>query len=204
MMSCYNGHAEIVELLINSGADISTMTRIGMTALRVSTDNGHKDITKLLIEYGARHINSSRKRPRTEKDTPFFSHRILAHVSDKQCARLDRIEHILQTLLQLQGSNQAPALIDNSSKTDSKPTLNESYKILVPIAHDWQSIGVMLDLEHNSLKTIKYNNIDAKSCLQDMLHQWLVRVSPPPTWEKLAEAVEHADETVARKIRKLS
>jgi ankyrin repeat protein len=100
MMSCYNGHAETVELLINAGADISTMTHIGMTALRVSTDYGHKEVTRLLIEYGARNIYPSRKRPRSEKDTPFFSHKILAHVSDEQCTRLDRIEHILQTLLQ--------------------------------------------------------------------------------------------------------
>ena len=73
----------------------------------------------------------------------------------------------------------------------------------VPIAHAWQLIGALLGLEHNSLKTIKYNNMDAKDCLQDMLHQWLVRVTPPPTWEALAEAVEHADETIARKIKKL-
>jgi ankyrin repeat protein len=204
MMSCYNGHAEIVELLINSGADISTMTRIGMTALRVSTDNGHKDITKLLIEYGARHINPSRKRPRSEKDTPFFNHSMLAHIPDKQCARLDRIENILLTLLQLQGSNQAPALVDNLRKTESKPVLSVCLKVLIPIAHDWKVIGTLLEVEHNSLEAIKRDNMGiCKDCLRDMLHQWLVRVSPPPTWEELAEAVEHTDETVARKIRKL-
>ena len=208
MMSCYNGHTEIVELPINSGADISIMTSIGMTALRVSTDNGHKDITKLLIEYGASYhlyTNLSRKRPLSTRDGLFISPGIVSHVHDKLEARLNQIENILQTLLQLQGTQHVPTVSNKSRKVELKPTLGDCLKILLPIAHDWKTIGTLLGVEHHSLETIKRDNIGiSKDCLRDMLHQWLDRVSPPLTWEELAEAVEHTDQTIARKIRKIS
>ena len=197
MMSCYNGHTEIVELLINSGADISIMTSIGMTALRVSTDNGHKNITKLLIEYGASdrlYSNPSRKSPRIVVDIP-----------DKLEARLDRMENILQTLLQLQGTHHIPTVSNKLRKVECKPTLGDCLRILLPIAHDWKTIGTLLGVEHHSLEIIKSDNQStSKDYLRVMLHQWLDRVSPPPTWEELAEAVEHTDQTIAHKIRKIS
>ena len=42
----------------------------------------------------------------------------------------------------------------------------------------------------------------ANSCLRLMLHKWLKRAIPPPTWEELAEAVESTDQTIVRKIRR--
>ena len=143
MMSCYNGHTEIVELLINSGADISIMTSIGMTALWVSTDNGHKNITKLLIEYGASdrlYSNPSRKRPLSLRDVPFISPRIVVDSPDKLEERLDRMENILQTLLQLQGTHHAPTISNKLRKIELKPTLGDCLRILLPIAHDWKTM----------------------------------------------------------------
>ena len=181
------------------------MTSIGMTALRVSTDNGHKDITKLLIEYGASdrlYSNPSRKRPLSMRDIPIISPRIVVDSPDKLDARLDRMENILQTLLQLQGTHH---VLNKSRKIDLKPTLGDCLRILLPIAHDWKTIGTLLEVEHHSLETIKRDNIGiSKDCLRVLLHQWLDRVFPPPTWEELAEAVEHTDQTIAHKIRKIS
>ena len=166
MMSCYNGHTEIVELLINSGADISIMTSIGMTALRVSTDNGHKDITKLLIEYGASdclYTNPSRKIPLSMKDIPIISPRIVVDSPDKLEARLDRMENILQTLLQFQGTHHVS---NKLRKIDLKPTLGDCLRILLPIAYDWKTIGTLLEVEHHSLETIKRDNMGiSKDCL---------------------------------------
>ena len=162
MMSCYNGHTEVAKLLINSGADISIVTSIGMTALRVSTDNSHKDITKLLIEYGAGdhlYTNPSRKRPLSMRDIPFISPGIVAHVHDKLEARLNQIENILQTLLQLQGTQHVPTVSNKLRKVELKPTLRDSLRILLPIAHDWKTIGTLLGVELHSLETIKRDNI---------------------------------------------
>ena len=202
MMSCYNGHTEIVELLINSDADISIMTSIGMTALRVSTDNGHKDITKSLIKYGASdrlYTNAFTKRPLSMRDIPIISPRIVVDSRDRLEARLDWTEKIL---LQLQGNLHVS---NKSRKIDLKPTLGDCLRILLPIAHDWKTIGTLLEVEHHSLETIKRDNMGiSKDCLRVLLHQWLDRVSPPPTWEELAEAVEHTDQTIAHKIRKIS
>ena len=110
----------------------------------------------------------------------------------------------MRALLQIRGAQQAATPTNESSSVGPRPTLGDCLRLLMPVAHDWQVIGALLGLEHNSLKTIRYNNVEAKDCLQDMLHQWLVRVAPPPTWEALAEAVEHTDQTIACKIRRIS
>ena len=75
--------------------------------------------------------------------------------------------------------------------------------MLIPIAHDWQNIGVLLGIDHNSLKNIEYDYDNTpRDCLREMLAEWLKRVIPHPTWESLAEAIELTDQTIAQKIRK--
>ena len=233
MMSSYNGHTEIVELLLGYGADLCVMTSIGMTALRVSTDNGHKEVTKLLIEHGAnRPVTSSlpvcRKRTVSARDSTVISTRVRTQVSDtsRQESKIDRI---LQLLLQNQdihllsfrhvhaatasSSRQDPAItISTSSDSEEcviglheRPTLHNAHVAIRDIAYDWKDIGRHLKLTNHSLKEI-YHDSDgtANNCLLLILHKWLKRAIPPPTWEELAEAVENTDQTIARKIRRTS
>ena len=151
------------------------------------------------IEYGASdrlYTNPSRKRPLSMRDFLIISPRIVADICDKL------MENILQSLLQPQGTHHVSK---KSRKIDLKPTLGDCLRILLPIAYDWKTIGTLLGVEHHSLETIKRDNMGiSNDCLRDMLHQWLDRMSPPPTWEELAEAVKHTDPTIARKIRKIS
>ena len=135
----------------------------------------------------------SRKRP------------VEARVFEELGERLGQIEDTLQTLLKLLGTQHVPTLL-NKSRMELKPTLGDCLRILLPIAHDWKTIGTLLGVEHHTLDIIKRDNIGiSKDCLRDMLHQWLDRVSPPPTWEELAEAVEDTEyQTIAHKIRKIS
>ena len=221
MMSSYNGHTEIVELLLEYGADLYVMTSIGMTALRVSIYNGHKEVTKLLVEHGGdRHVTSSlpvcRKRTR---DSTLISTRVVTQDS----SRLERMEEILQSLLQnsattLHGhaatassSRQDPAITISTSYDSEecviglheRPTLHNAHVAIRDIAYDWEDIGRHLKLTNHSLKEI-YHDSDgtANNCLLLMLMKWLTRAIPPPTWEELAEAVENTDQTIARKIRR--
>jgi ankyrin repeat protein len=50
----YNGHKEIVELLINSGADVNTMKIDGMTPLDMATFGNHNEIIDLLRKHGGK------------------------------------------------------------------------------------------------------------------------------------------------------
>jgi ankyrin repeat protein len=47
----YNGHKEIVELLINSGADVNAVKTDGMTPLDMATMNSHNEIVDLLRKH---------------------------------------------------------------------------------------------------------------------------------------------------------
>ena len=185
------------------------MTSIGMTALRVSTDNGHKEVTKLLIEHDAnRHVTSrlpvSRKRTVFERDSTVINTRVVTQDNSSQEARLEKIEKILQSLFDNSTASNIPTCISEKHiKLSENPILSEAFRALCLLAYDWQNIGILLNLENNSLKEIDLNcRGKAKDCLREMLSLWLVRAISPPTWEELAEAVEPTDQTIAHKIRK--
>ena len=56
----------------------------------------------------------------------------------------------------------------------------------------WNLIGIYLDIPAAKLEAIdQKHNGNAQKCLMAMLTEiWLPRVSPPPTWQEIAEAVE--------------
>ena len=215
MMSSYNGHTEIVELLLDRQADVRVMTTIGMTALRFSTENGHTQVNELLREHDLSHsavqINSSqplslpRKRSVSTRDSGIITARVVTYDSSSQEARLERMEQILQSLLRNQTTEHTTptSRSEKAIKASEKLTLPDAFRALCPLAYDWQNIGILLNLENNSLKEIDINcKGKARDCLREMLSLWLVRAIPPPTWEELAEAVEPTDQTIAHKIRK--
>ena len=53
MAASYNGHIEIVGLLLSAGADVNSMNRYGKTALHFAAHEGHRDIAELLLDHGA-------------------------------------------------------------------------------------------------------------------------------------------------------
>ncbi len=76
-----------------------------------------------------------------------------------------------------------------------KLELKDLVKELYQVAHKWEHIGVLLDIEIEKLDAIKTaeNNM-AQSCLREMLKIWMKRISPPPSWEPIAEALDRVDE----------
>ena len=50
----YNGHKEVVELLITSGADVNAMKIDGMTPLDMATFGNHNEIIDLLRKHGGK------------------------------------------------------------------------------------------------------------------------------------------------------
>ena len=52
MSASYNGHAEIVGLLLEKGADIKFQDRAGFNALHYAKEKGHKEVEQLLLAKG--------------------------------------------------------------------------------------------------------------------------------------------------------
>jgi hypothetical protein len=53
----------------------------------------------------------------------------------------------------------------------------------------WYDIGLELDIDPETLDTIKGNNDNISDRFQAMLKTWLKMIDPRPTWEALAEAL---------------
>jgi ankyrin repeat protein len=47
------GHTEIVQLLLEKGADVNAKNKYGRTALIYATERGYTEIVQLLLEKGA-------------------------------------------------------------------------------------------------------------------------------------------------------
>ena len=77
--------------------------------------------------------------------------------------------------------------MDGSIKLELKDLVKELYST---VSDKWEDIGILLGIEPGRLNAIKTAENLPQSCLREMLKIWLNRVSPPPSWAAIAEAVE--------------
>jgi ankyrin repeat protein len=70
-VAAFNGHTEIVQLLIESGCDIHGASNIGQTPLHLSSKKGHVGVMQLLNDNGAE-LNSRSKSNGTSTATCSF------------------------------------------------------------------------------------------------------------------------------------
>ena len=55
----------------------------------------------------------------------------------------------------------------------------------------WEDIGIMLEIDDRKLNRIKADNAgDSRSCLREMLREWLKIINPQPSWHALVKALE--------------
>jgi hypothetical protein len=60
------------------------------------------------------------------------------------------------------------------------------------VAHEWEDLGIMLDIEPGTLEAIKITESNkAQSCLREMLKIWQKRINPPPSWSAVITALEY-------------
>lgn len=92
---------------------------------------------------------------------------------------------------------------DTDGSQISVPTLQETFKVLLSIAHQWKSIAIILGIPHDEVKVVERENRDVvNDCLCAMLNKWLKQTNPKPCWKDLADAVEHlGDQAKAKEIR---
>ena len=75
------------------------------------------------------------------------------------------------------------------------------FRRLLPLAPHWKNIGTLLDIPKHVLNRIQSDEDGVKSCLREMLSEWLDQVDPPPRWKDLADAVDDLDKQKAKEIR---
>ena len=67
--------------------------------------------------------------------------------------------------------------------------LKDVYEDIVGISHKWYDLGLQLEVEEGTLKTIKSDNPgNSQDCLREMLSTWL-KIDPRPTWHALCAAL---------------
>ena len=85
--------------------------------------------------------------------------------------------------------------------TGDKPEMKDAFRELLPVATHWRNIGILLGIKDHILEAINHDNQAADDGLREMLTKWLNSAGPPPSWSKLADAVEPFDEAKAQEIR---
>ena len=79
--------------------------------------------------------------------------------------------------------------------------MKDAFKILLPLAQDWKTIGALLGLEEHDIDRIKRDEGGVRDCLRKTVSEWLKQPQPLPTWKDLADAVEEIDQGKATEIR---
>ena len=90
-----------------------------------------------------------------------------------------------------------------TSKPTQKQLMEQLYQT---VADKWQPIGSYLEIPQAQLSAISERcHGDPQKCLMAVLtEKWLPRVSPPPTWQELAAAIEFIGRPdVAKILRQL-
>lgn len=59
MVASFEGHLDIVQLLLDNGAEVNDVDSTGMTALMLAAERGHLEIVKLLLSKGANIYNKT-------------------------------------------------------------------------------------------------------------------------------------------------
>lgn len=92
---------------------------------------------------------------------------------------------------------------NTSTILGTKPRLKEVLKELLPLAANWKIIGTLLDVEKHILDNIEANKevLGSQNRLHEMLSEWQKQVTPSPTWDLLADAIEDFDKSKAQDIR---
>lgn len=61
LLACMKGHSNIVTVLVNSKADVTTRSKLGETPILLASENGHAQCVKLLLDNKARPISKPTK-----------------------------------------------------------------------------------------------------------------------------------------------
>ena len=71
------------------------------------------------------------------------------------------------------------------------PGLSTLLRELIKVDSKWENIGILLEIESHRLESIKTaEHHNTQNCLREMLKIWLKRISQPPSWSAITDALE--------------
>ena len=96
---------------------------------------------------------------------------------------------------------QPPAQSEQAKQLDGTDlTLSSALKLVFPLASKWKNLGAFLNVKKETLDKIEHDYQKADDCLREVLSVWLNTISPPPSWQMLADAIEPLDSATAKRI----
>ena len=105
---------------------------------------------------------------------------------------------IIQPLISSSEDTKAQVIDDKSNKP---PTLNQAFRMLMPLSSHWRNIGLLLELDNESLRRIDSECRGVPDdCLREMLSLWLKQIDPRPNKKAFAEAVKVYNPALAQEI----
>ena len=76
-----------------------------------------------------------------------------------------------------------------------KPGLSTFLRELIKVDSKWENIGILLEIEPHRLESIKIaEHHNTQNCLREMLKIWLKRISLPPSWSAITDALKYLGE----------
>ena len=64
------------------------------------------------------------------------------------------------------------------------------------------TLGTFLCVDHSSLEAVKVDSDNCDESIVKLVALWLRQITPSPTWQALADAVQYLDPSKAEEIRR--
>ena len=117
-----------------------------------------------------------------------------------------------QPLVLEYSSANVPALVPSTataaaqSPPTCKPLRKEDQAIVCryvhPLRSKWMTLGTFLCVDHSSLEAVKVDSDNCDESIVKLVALWLRQITPSPTWQALADAVQYLDPSKAEEIRR--
>jgi len=201
MVATQEGHTETVKLLLDYNAQVGLFEEI--SALFLARRKGHSDIIQLLSAHDANTTppQQGATPPDTQPGKETLHHKVqtIKKTQEEMCDEQRNMSE--KEIQELQVSQQPhPSATAALHRVRKELKLSHLFQELLPLAAKWHNIGVLLDLPSELLEVIESDFSQPSDCLREMLKAWLRTTTPPPTWERVVDAVNRFDQNKAETI----
>ena len=112
------------------------------------------------------------------------------------------LKYAFERLVEGPSQQHASPLEDNPKLPESEsgkfPSMNSTFQLLLPVANEWENIGLLLNVPDGKLQAISSQHGGSeRNCLREMLRAWFSDSSALHSWEALAAAVKQINSGIA-------